>query len=346
MSAAALSLARQSEHLAKVSRTFALTIPLLPLPLADYVSHAYLMCRIADTIEDDPIAPAQAKFCWLRDYGAYALQGFEDELRCLDLHHRAVPLCSGAHRSEQDLLADLPEVVARLQTFPQTQRRLIGRCVAIMSFGMAHFCGQNELKNRRELDEYCYFVAGVVGEFLAESFALSYPEASRSRLLELSVSFAEGLQLTNILKDRSLDAVRQVSYLPGEGESSETETISSYVSLCAGHLEDALDFVCALPVGAEGVRAFCLINVLMAAATLRNIRRQPQKGQGNLKISRRTVVWLMKAGKLGASRNLLCRLLYRLSAGELNPQRRSPAALRSAVSWWERESPEIILEDS
>ena len=47
---------RQQEHLAKVSRTFALTIPLLPTELIDYISNAYLLCRIADTIEDDPKA--------------------------------------------------------------------------------------------------------------------------------------------------------------------------------------------------------------------------------------------------------------------------------------------------
>jgi farnesyl-diphosphate farnesyltransferase len=49
-----LSLDEQSVHLANVSRTFALTIPLLPLPLRDWVGNAYLLCRIADTIEDDP----------------------------------------------------------------------------------------------------------------------------------------------------------------------------------------------------------------------------------------------------------------------------------------------------
>ena len=37
-----------------VSRTFALTIPQLPKPLDRTVSNAYLLCRIADTIEDDP----------------------------------------------------------------------------------------------------------------------------------------------------------------------------------------------------------------------------------------------------------------------------------------------------
>ena len=49
-----LSISEQNKHLAGVSRTFALTIPCLPKDLRDWVGNAYLLCRIADTIEDDP----------------------------------------------------------------------------------------------------------------------------------------------------------------------------------------------------------------------------------------------------------------------------------------------------
>ena len=44
----------QSKMLAGVSRTFALTIPQLPSRLCRVVSNAYLLCRIVDTIEDEP----------------------------------------------------------------------------------------------------------------------------------------------------------------------------------------------------------------------------------------------------------------------------------------------------
>ena len=44
---------RQDEHLQLVSRTFALTIPMLGNPLADWVGLAYLVCRTLDTVEDD-----------------------------------------------------------------------------------------------------------------------------------------------------------------------------------------------------------------------------------------------------------------------------------------------------
>ena len=43
----------ESRILEKVSRSFALTIPQLPLPLNQPVANAYLLCRIVDTIEDE-----------------------------------------------------------------------------------------------------------------------------------------------------------------------------------------------------------------------------------------------------------------------------------------------------
>ena len=44
----------QDRILVEVSRTFALTIPELPVPLDRVVGNAYLLCRVADTIEDEP----------------------------------------------------------------------------------------------------------------------------------------------------------------------------------------------------------------------------------------------------------------------------------------------------
>ena len=47
-------IAVQAELLEGVSRSFAFTTPQLPEPLRHAVGNAYLLCRIADTIEDDP----------------------------------------------------------------------------------------------------------------------------------------------------------------------------------------------------------------------------------------------------------------------------------------------------
>ena len=69
---------KQQEHLKNVSRTFALTIPMLPESLIDYISNAYLLCRIADTVEDDPIAPTKQKIAWLVSFAQFCSNDFSD----------------------------------------------------------------------------------------------------------------------------------------------------------------------------------------------------------------------------------------------------------------------------
>ena len=66
------------------------------------------------------------------------------------------------------------------------------------------------------MDEYCYYVAGVVGEMLTELFC-DYSGAidrNHDELMQLAVSFGQGLQMTNILKDIWDDQKRNMCWLP------------------------------------------------------------------------------------------------------------------------------------
>jgi hypothetical protein len=56
--------------LPRTSRTFALNVPLLPRPLDDVVAMAYLLCRVADTIEDEAAVPANVQAELLGELGA------------------------------------------------------------------------------------------------------------------------------------------------------------------------------------------------------------------------------------------------------------------------------------
>ena len=88
-----------------------------------------------------------------------------------------------------------------------------------MSRGMAEFQREGNpdgLHDLPHLDRYCYHVAGVVGEMLTELFCDYSPEINERRedLLALSVSFGQGLQMTNILKDVWDDRRRGACWLP------------------------------------------------------------------------------------------------------------------------------------
>jgi len=90
-----------------------------------------------------------------------------------------------------------------------------------MCYGMPRFqstASRNGLPRLTDLDDYCYYVAGVVGDMLTELFwrILAGHCQPPDRLQSLSVSFAQGLQMTNILKDVWEDRSHGACWLPQE----------------------------------------------------------------------------------------------------------------------------------
>lgn len=328
-------------HLNKVSRSFALTIPLMPNPLRDYIALAYLMCRIVDTVEDDAKANIVDKITWLSDFSFLAGGDFADLDVLYALKDRALELTkNGSIEDDIKLVHDLDKAVNLLLSYDDEVKVILCRALSIMSHGMAHFLRtsldedvqEQGIKDLDDVDNYCYFVAGVVGEMLAELFALHDKSVDKKELLDLSVSFGEGLQLTNILRDRAKDLERGASFLLGNSEDEVLE----YVALTEGHLNDAINFICALdPKQSSGVRLFCLTNVVMAMYLLRQVARNPLDPKCNYKISRAKLKRLFLMSKLANRSNFGIRLFsFSLSLG-MRSQRRSVRQLRDKVSIWD-----------
>lgn len=300
--------AYQAQALEAVSRTFALTIPRLPDPLRTVVGNAYLLCRINDTIEDDPgLSPAQKAGFWERFVEVVQGRGDPADFAA-DL---GAELSASTPSGEHDLIANTARVVRVTRVFPARQRHILSRCVGVMSRGMSEF--QNLDTSRgvpslREFHRYCYFVAGVVGEMLTELFCehAAEIEERRGELLPLAVSFGQGLQMTNILKDVWEDLRRGACWLPRDvfraagfdlshlrpehGDPAFVEGMTELVGIARGHLDRALRFVELLPARETGIRSHCLWALGMAVLTLRRIHQTPWFRRGrDVKISRRTV---------------------------------------------------------
>ncbi|MCY4313908.1 MAG: squalene/phytoene synthase family protein, partial [Gammaproteobacteria bacterium] len=209
----------QNRILIGVSRTFALTIPQLPDALQDVVGNAYLLCRIADTIEDEQYLGVERKYQFAESFirvvaGEEQAEHFANEL---------LPLLSldesSTNPDELDLIENTPRVIRLTHSFTPGQRAALERCVRIMSRGMVEFQENSSLDGLADLPElarYCYVVAGVVGEMLSALFCeYSKQVAENEELLqELAVSFGQGLQMTNILKDVWEDRKRNMCWLP------------------------------------------------------------------------------------------------------------------------------------
>jgi len=321
----------QIRMLEGVSRTFALTIPQLPPKLYTAVANAYLLCRIADTIEDDPSLSSEDKRAFSEQF-VRVLDGQEPAMRFSDdLFPRLGPEVPDA---ERELILNTPRVLRVTRSLGERQQGAMRRCVRIMSRGMARFqdrASAGGLADMAEMDLYCYHVAGVVGEMLTELFCVHDEQVARNRdvMMGLSVSFGQGLQMTNILKDVWEDLARGACWLPrdvfgrlgydldtlqpGTQDPRFVEGYAQLVAVARGHLEHAFQYTLKVPARETGIRRFCLWALGMAVLTLRRIHETPGFREGaQVKISRRQVRLVMAATNLAVRQDWLLKLLFGL----------------------------------
>ena len=323
-------IALQESLLPGVSRTFALTIPQLPEPLRVPVTNAYLLCRIADTIEDEPALSPTEKQQFHRQFVAAVRGQMSATEFAASLHPR---LSDTTLAAERELVLHSQQVLHTTRALPARQRESLERCVSIMCDGMSQFQnveGLDGLSDLHEMERYCYFVAGVVGEMLTELFCdySSDIEATRAELMDLAVAFGQGLQMTNILKDIWEDRNRDACWLPRDVFSEAGcdlstldrasgkgfgEGLNQLIGVAHLRLRNALSYTQLIPSAETGIRRFCLWAIGMAVLTLRKIHQNPDFVDGKqVKISRRAVKSTILAANLTASSNTALMMAFNL----------------------------------
>lgn len=252
------------------SRTFALAIPLLPEPTRQEVTIAYLLFRIADTFEDAAAWPSARRIEALERFAGLLERPDRAEIReVAGCWAEEVPCEQPGY---QALLAEVPFVFDELLGLSPAAVELITAHTLRTTRGMAGFVGritgegELRLESLPDLRQYCYVVAGIVGELLTELFLLDRPglDAVGLALRERSRPFGEALQLVNILKDSASDATQGRRYLPEGVDRSDV------LALARSDLRTATDYVLTLQkAGAErGLVAFSALPVQLAHATL------------------------------------------------------------------------------
>ncbi len=326
----------QAALLEGVSRTFALTIPQLPDALYPSVANAYLLCRIVDTIEDEVSLTAEQKKRFCAEFidivktGQHAHE-FSADLAPL-LSDQTIP-------AEHNLIRLIPRVIAITHSLDSAQIDALASCVETMAGGMPAYQALDlhaGLQTMKDMDDYCYYVAGCVGEMLAKLFCHYSPEINthREELLKLSVSFGQGLQMTNILKDIWDDAKRGVCWLPQDifdetgfnlaeltpatNDDRFRKGLVRLIGIAQGHLQNALTYTQLLPSHETGIRNFCLWALGMAVLTLKKIKQNLNFNESNqVKISRNSVKATIIASKLSARSNWLLSVLFNLTSHSL-----------------------------
>jgi farnesyl-diphosphate farnesyltransferase len=192
-----------------VSRSFYLSIRILPRDLQAPIGLAYLLARASDTIADTADASETVR---LRHLAA-----FEEMIRCgkaeglAELQREIHPPDPG----ECDLIARLDFCLRGLATLDEFNRREIAgvmeKIIRGQTLDLQRFSkddGVTALRTAAELEEYTYLVAGCVGEFwtrLCFHHLPRYADKEESELCDLGRSFGKGLQLVNILRDSPAD---------------------------------------------------------------------------------------------------------------------------------------------
>jgi len=279
--------------LQKTSRTFALTIPMLPARLRREIGVAYLLFRVIDTFED---ATAWAPARRIEALDEFVAMLEEDgagprSIRAVaEAWTREPPV---AHQGYVELLGATPRVLDWYRGLAPASRRELRRHVAQSARGMKRFVERTDangvlrLQTVDDLHDYCFVVAGLVGQMLTELFVLGDPRiaARADELRARAVRFGEALQLVNILKDAGQDQVEGRLYLP------EAVPLAEVFMLARADLQAAAEYCETLrAAGADrGLVAFNAVNATLAFATLRLVR---DRGPG-AKLTRPQVVGIV-----------------------------------------------------
>jgi farnesyl-diphosphate farnesyltransferase len=277
---------RLEDLLEKTSRTFALSIPVLPEPTRSEVMIAYLLFRIADTFEDAAHWPAARRIEALSEFEKLLTDYSRPQAERLEKIWTATD--PSQHAGYRELIAHVPFVLECFFSLDPEAISSVRAHVIRSARGMAGFVRRSRdgalvLNTLQDLRDYCYAVAGIVGEMLTDLFLLKRPALApiASDLRNRAASFGEALQLVNILKDASQDRAEGRNFLPSSIARPEIFALARQDLRISGEYTTALQ-----TAGApRGVVEFCALPAELAWATLEKVE---EKGPGS-KVSRAEV---------------------------------------------------------
>lgn len=274
----------------KVSRTFALNTVLLEGDIFKAVLIGYLILRIADTFEDNVYRGESDKITDLKDFSRI-FEGNKDLSERLKLYdHLRFRWEENSH--EKKLIESGYRILRCYFDMPGIYVKMIDPIITEAVNGMIKFKEMKleskgkvfQLGSIRELEDYCYYVAGIVGVMLTKFFCQR--NSIKGRMPELKkhqIHFGIALQLVNIIKDYKKDLARGWCYIPltvtrkykvkpenmGSLSLRQQQGILKDMSRMAIiYLDSAMEYIKLLPLEERSIRMFCIMPFLLAYRTL------------------------------------------------------------------------------
>jgi farnesyl-diphosphate farnesyltransferase len=325
-----------------VSRSFYLTLRVLPRSLREPMGLAYLLARTADTISDR-LADRRAEFTGVRLESLVTLRSQvagPADLRVL--RNLAAQLLEGVSSQKERVMFDaLPDTFSLLESLDDADREQVRLVVDTLIQGMemdlTSFSAEDSgeltaLQTGADLDRYTYLMAGCVGEFWTKVSAAHESSLKRWDVAEMSVTgvlFGKALQLTNVLRDIPRDLRNGRCYLPADelkaaglapddlldpaNESRARAVLVPWMQTALGHFQAAEEYLTAIPRRSIRLRLACLWPLLLGLATLARLARGGKwlDPDTTTKVSRRWVYRMMLFSLPAACSNTLLRLWIR-----------------------------------
>jgi farnesyl-diphosphate farnesyltransferase len=302
-----------------VSRTFALTVDVLEEPMASQICVGYLLCRVADTVEDAGHIPPDAQSDVLRTYRR-AID--PDDGTDIGEFREAVDEWLPEERDDDwTVVAEAPTIAATFEQLDPEAQEAIVPPVLEMVDGMAMFVDRHATKgglridDRDELEQYCYYAAGTVGNLITNLLTRGDVAEERARRLrETAEEFGLLLQLVNVSKDVYDDYTEENNvYLPAEWLEAEgvdqervvhpenrepsARVVDRTADYARSFLDDAQAYLETMPLSNGNTMEAWTVPYLLAVGTLRELGSRPEDAltETGVKVSRQEVFAVMSA---------------------------------------------------
>jgi len=293
----------------RVSRTFSLTIAELEEPMARDICVGYLLCRVADTIEDAGHIPPAAQSELLQQYSRVLDPEADDSIRAFD--DSVSEWLPETLTDDWEVVDNAGRAVGVFRSLDSHALESIRSPVRELVDGMAMFVdryadqGGLRIRTLDELEEYCWYAAGTVGTLVTGLVSHEATGEQTQQMTENARAFALLLQLVNVAKDAATDIEEENNvYLPLEllnaegldhGDVGDPENVDSLVPViervtarAEGYLDGAQTWLEAMPETRGNTLSAWAIPFLLAVGTIRELRERPADviKNGNVKITR------------------------------------------------------------
>jgi farnesyl-diphosphate farnesyltransferase len=279
--------------LKSVSRSFYLTLRVLPVGMRDPVGLAYLLARAADTIADTSLITPEKRMELLLSLRSQ-VNGLPDNEALARI--KAEVASQQKDSDEKLLLESLGSALAVLSQLSQSDREAVRDIVATitqgMEFDLRTFPDESSgriiaLQEFSELDRYTYMVAGCVGEFWTKMTYAHIPGTFKDRpevIIERGIRLGKALQMTNVLRDCGKDLRIGRCYLPAtmltrfdltpqdlllpETSSRARPVLFELVNKALDHFREGIEYTLSIPTFSIRLRLACLWPIFIGLETL------------------------------------------------------------------------------